>query len=88
MNQKYIVHNKTQLLAAVGCAFDYFGKTEIILNRKNGTTKMSFSPDTPPHKNSTWFHSYIDDCDKAITYNRAIKKVLTNIRQTPAECFK
>jgi len=60
MNQKCIVTNKAQLLAAVNCAFDFEGDTEIILNREGGTTIFKF-----------WCHSYYTHYHKYLRKVRA-----------------
>lgn len=84
MNQKCIVHNKTQLLAAVGCAFDYFGTTEIVLN---GKTHIKLKPDQKFDEiNNDYVYGLFLKARKK--YHKGLKKVLANIRKTPAECFR
>lgn len=81
-NQKCVVNNKSQLLVAVGCAFDYFGTTEIILNNK---TYIKIKP--------RWEPGEIEgDYDfwslRRKIFHIGLKRILANIRKIPAECFR
>jgi len=84
--QKCIITNKAQLLAAVGCAFDFEGDTEIILNRKSGTTKIKLHP--------IYFSSQFEKYHESLPYwakqknYEMLRKLRSNIRKTPAKCFK
>ena len=86
MNQKCIITNKAQLLAAVGCAFGFNGTTEIILNRKGGTTKIKLHP--------VYFKRQFNVYYGGLPYwarqenYKTLKKLRSNIRKTPAECFR
>ena len=86
MNQKCIVTNKAQLFAAVGCAFNYFGKTEIILNRKHGTTIIKLQPSRTPQDFANSYDFYRGW--PVANYHKGLRKIRANIRKTPAKCFK
>jgi len=84
--QKCIIKNKSQLITAVGCAMDFFGETEIILNRKSGTTKIVLKP-------SERIRLVYDNNDyqnllNMELFNKELGKMRTRIRKTPAECFR
>lgn len=69
------VANKGQLIAAVGCAINFPGATEITLIRKTGKTVYRFD-------------SLYDELWLLGEYNIALKKVRGCIRKIPAECFR
>ena len=73
--QKCIVRNKTQLLAAFGCAWNVPGiiTTKIILKRKTG---------------DTIFHITCFDSDDKTHKTKEFRAALAQIRRTPAEAFK
>lgn len=70
------VTNKGQLIAAVGCAMDFLGVTEITLLHRTGKTFYVF--------NGTGYKSYYG----IKAFNQMIRKVRTAIRKTPAEYFR
>jgi len=75
MNQKCIVHNKSQFLAAFNCILDVpirDVETEIILKRKDGDT--------------TFLLESVLSWDR--TQMRAFKIAKRIIKRTPAECFR
>jgi len=84
MNQKCIVTNKAQLLAAVGCAIGFYETTKIILNREHGKTEFILKPlySLTEFKEDFLSGYYCDEYDKGLIRLRA------NIKRTPAECFR
>jgi len=85
-NQKCIVTNKNQLIAAVGCAIDFYGTTKIILNRKNGISFINLRPQdndlTIKFDNFGYFERINSE------YNKYLRKFIARIRKTPANCFR
>jgi hypothetical protein len=79
------VTNKTQLLVAVGCAIGFYGKTEIILSRKDriSTYVLDAKINYEDYGSSNWWIQYFKD-----RYDRKLKRVRSNIRRIPAEYFK
>lgn len=72
--QKIFVTTKSQLIAAVGCAIDFSGPTEIVLQHKAGKTFYRFK---------SQFKSYVG----MKRYNWLLRKYRNALRQLPVECF-
>lgn len=77
MKQRITVTNKAQLIAAVGCAIDFLGITEITLIRKINKTFYKLSPS-----------QHEIERGRPESFNRFLKKVRSAIRRTPAIHFK
>lgn len=62
--QKITVNTKGGLIAALECAKDYLGPTDIRLNRKHGVTFYKLRPNTSGYK------TYADDYIKGLNTMR------------------
>lgn len=88
INQKCIVTNKSQLMSAVICAFDFYGVTEIILNKEDGANVYYKIQPRPRYQEAVKLGNLSCWKEFKAEFHKDIKRVLKNIRSTPAKYFK